>query len=161
MDMGIPEVDIAIIIRGNSMKKLIIPQLILFFVFLSFSDTSARTYWRTYIIDEITNEGIILKDFEGKRFLVHKDPNKIKGGPIEPGDYVRFDTVKNKMKKNPWQPAWITEIGSNSITLELHNGETAQVNMKRGYRDQFKKGDVVEYKASKGHLKKSHLQPLE
>ncbi|MEJ2333427.1 MAG: hypothetical protein P8Y08_11715 [Desulfobulbaceae bacterium] len=117
MDMGIPEVDIAIIIRGNSMKKLIIPQLILFFVFLSFSDTSARTYWRTYIIDEI--------------------------------------------KKNPWQPAWITEIGSNSITLELHNGETAQVNMKRGYRDQFKKGDVVEYKASKGHLKKSHLQPLE
>ncbi|MEJ2269127.1 MAG: hypothetical protein P8Y04_05055 [Desulfobulbaceae bacterium] len=51
------------------MKKLIIPQLILFFVFLSFSDTSARTYWRTYIIDEITNEGIILKDFEGKKSL--------------------------------------------------------------------------------------------
>ena len=90
-----------------------------------------------------------------------KSPDKIKGGPVKAGDYVRYDTVKNKMKKNPWQPAKITELGNNSITLMLHNGETAEVNMKRGYREQFKKGDLVEYKASKGQIKKSHLQPVE
>lgn len=143
------------------MKKLIIPILVSFALLFSFTNTDARTYWRTYIVDEITSEGIILKDFEGNRFMVNKNPNKIKGGPLEPGDYVRFDTVKNKMKKNPWQPARVTEIGSNSITLILHNGKTALVNMKKGYRDQFKKGDQVEYRASKGQIKKSHLQPLD
>ncbi|KPK23269.1 MAG: hypothetical protein AMJ61_16010 [Desulfobacterales bacterium SG8_35_2] len=127
------------------MKKLLIPLLLFFTVFFSLSNADARTYWRTFLVDEVTSQGIILRDFEGNRFLVDK----------------RYDTVKNKMKIHPWQPARITEIGNNSITLMLHNGETAEVNMKRGYREQFKKGDLVEYKASKGQIKKSHLQPVE
>ena len=143
------------------MKKLLIPLLLFFTVFFSLSNADARTYWRTFLVDEVTSQGIILRDFEGNRFLVDKSPDKIKGGPVKAGDYVRYETVKNKMKIHPWQPARITEIGNNSITLMLHNGETAEVNMKRGYRDQFKKGDLVEYKASKGQIKKSHLQPVE
>ena len=143
------------------MKKLIIPVLVLFSVLISFQSTDARTYWRTFLVDEITNEGIILRDFEGSRFLVKKNPNQIKGGQVKQGDSVRYDTVKNKMKKNPWQPAKITEINNNSISLQLQNGDKARVNMKSQYRDQFNKGDSVHYKASKGQIKKSGMQPLE
>jgi len=143
------------------MKKLIIPQLILFFVFLSFSDTNARTYWGTYIVEEVTNQGVVLKDFEGKTFLVDKKNNQIKGGPVKAGDAVSYDAVKNKMMKNPWQPAKITDIGNNFISIELLNGDTAEVNMKSSYRDRFKKGDHVEYQASRGKLKKSNIQPLD
>ena len=143
------------------MKKLIISLLILFSVFLSFSDTGARTYWETYIVEGVTDQGIVLKDFEGKTFLVDKKPNQIKGGPVKAGDAVRYDAVKNKMMKSPWQPAKITEVGNNSISIELLNGDAAEVNMKSSYRDRFKKGDHVQYQASRGKLKKSNIQSLD
>lgn len=143
------------------MRKLIIPLMVLFALFFSLPSAEAKTFWRTYLVDEITDQGIILKDFEGNKFVVDKNPNQIKGGPLKAGDSVRYDSVKNKLKRNPWQPAAITNIGNNSISILLQNGDTAEVNMKSKYREQFKVGDHVEYQASKGQIKKSGLQPLD
>lgn len=143
------------------MNKLIIPVLVFFAIIFTFSDIHAKTFWRTYLVDEITDQGIILKDFEGNKLVVDKKPNQIKGGPLKAGDSVRYDSVKNKLKRNPWQPATITNIGNNSISIGLQNGDTAEVNMKSKYRDQFKVGDHVEYQASRGKIKKSGLQPLD
>ena len=143
------------------MRKLIIPIMVLFALFFSLPNAEAKTFWRTYVVDEITDQGIILKDFEGNKFVVDKNPNQIKGGPLKAGDSVRYDSVKNKLKRNPLQPAIITNIGNNSISIELLNGDTAEVNMKSKYLDQFKVGDHVDFQASKGQIKKSGLQPVE
>ena len=137
------------------MKKFVILAIALIVVFASFSNSYAKTRYRTYEVAEIQSGGIVLMDFEGGRFLVEKDPSKIKGG-LKVGDSVRYDSTKNKLKKNPWQPAKITNIGSNSISLELKNGDTAEVNMRSKYQNEFKNGDQVSYNASKNQIKKSN-----
>ena len=137
------------------MKKLVILAITLILVFAGFSNSHAKTRYGTYEVAEIQSGGIVLMDFEGGRFLVEKDPNSIKGG-LKVGDSVRYDSRKNKLKKNPWQPAEITNIGSNSISLELKNGDTAEVNMRSKYQNEFKNGDQVSYNASKNQIKKSN-----
>ena len=136
------------------MKKLTILTITLLIIFAGFSNSYASSRYRTYEVVEIQSGGIVLMDFEGKKFLVDKKPHQIKGGPVKAGDTVSYDAIKNKMMKSPWQPATITKVSSNSISIELLNGGAVEVNMKRSYRDQFKKGDHVQYQASKGKLKK-------
>ncbi len=137
------------------MKNFILPAVALFLLFFSFQQSYAKTYYRTFEVAEITGEGIVLKDFEGGRLLVNKDPSGLKTG-----DSVRYDTVRNVLKKNPWQPATVTKMGNNSVTLKLNSGEKADVNMRSRYRDEFKEGDQVLYKASSGQIKKSNMQKL-
>ena len=146
--------------RGNKMKKLIIFAIALIVVFAGFPDSYAKTYWRTYEVAEIQSDGIVLMDFEGGRLLVEKDPSTISGG-LQVGDSVRYASVKNVLKKNPWQPAEITQMTDSTISLQLNNGNTAEVNMKSKYRDQFQKGDQVFYSASKGQIKSSNLKKIE
>ena len=119
------------------MKKLVILAVALIVVFASFPSSYAKTRYGTFEVAEIQSNGIVLMDFEGGRFLVEKDPNSIKGG-LKVGDSVRYDSAKNKLKKNSWQPAEITNIGSNSISLKLKNGDTAEVNMRSKYQNEFK-----------------------
>ena len=142
------------------MKKLIIFAIALFVVLAIYPDSYAKTYWGTYEVSEIQSDGIVLMDFEGRRFLVKKDPNMIKGG-LQVGDSVRYDSVRNILKKNQWQPAKITKMTDSTITLELISGEEVDVNMRSKYRDEFNKGDQVHYSASKGQIKKSNLKKLE
>ncbi|MFC1827103.1 hypothetical protein ACFLZQ_04145 [Thermodesulfobacteriota bacterium] len=142
------------------MKKLLIVAIALVVVIAGFQQSYAKTYWRTYEVAEIQSNGIVLMDFEGNRFLVKKDPGKIKGG-LQVGDSVRYDSVKNVLKKNPWQPAAITEITDNTITLELNSGEKVDVNMRSKYRNEFNKGDQVFYNASKKQLKNSTVKEVE
>jgi len=82
------------------MKRLIIFLIPMLMVLALFQNSYAKTYYRTFEVAEITGEGIVLKDFEGGRFLVEKDP-----GNLQVGDLVRYDTVRNRLKKSPWQPA--------------------------------------------------------
>ncbi|MEJ2333423.1 MAG: hypothetical protein P8Y08_11695 [Desulfobulbaceae bacterium] len=64
-------------------------------------------------------------------------------------------------KLNPWQPAKITKMTDRTITLQLRSGETVDVNMRAKYSNDFMEGDQVQYKASKGQIKKSNLPELE
>lgn len=142
------------------MKKLIIPAIALFVLFCSIPNSYANTYYSTFEVAEITSEGIILKDSEGGRFLVEKDPSTVSGG-LNVGDSVRYDPVRNVLKKNPWQPAEITKMTDRTITLQLRNDKNVDVNMRSKYSNNFNKGDQVHYKASTGQIKKSNLIELE
>jgi hypothetical protein len=138
------------------MKKLVIFAIALLSVLACFQNSYAKTYYRTFEVAEITSEGIVLKDFEGGRFLVKKDPSGYKVGEI-----VRYDTVREVLKKAPWQPAKVIEMNSNTVKLELHNKEQITINMKSHYRGQFTEGDTVQFKASTGQIKKSNLTELQ
>ncbi|MFC1827777.1 hypothetical protein ACFLZQ_07615 [Thermodesulfobacteriota bacterium] len=138
------------------MKKLIIVAITSLVIFACFHNSYARTYYRTFEVAEIRSDGIVLKDFEGGRFLIDKDPQ----GLIV-GDIVRYDTVRNRLRKSPWQPAKVTKMTDRTITLQLKNGEKVDVNMRSNYRGEFKKGDTVDYKASAGQIKKKNLMKLD
>jgi hypothetical protein len=142
------------------MKKLIFLAMALFFVFASLPNSYAKTYYRTFEVAEILSDGIVLTDFEGGRYKVDKDPNSIKGG-LKVGDSVRYDTVRNVLKKNPWQPATITKMDDRFITMQFKNGDTIDLVMQSKYQGKYKKGDQVFYKAASKQIKKSNLQPLE
>ena len=138
------------------MKRLIIFLIPLLMVLALFQNSYARTYYRTFEVAEITGEGIVLKDFEGGRFLVEKEP-----GDLQVGDLVRYDTVRNRLKKSPWQPATITKMTDRIITIETRGGERVDVNMRSKYLNEFTEGEQVHYNAAKGQIKKSNLQPVD
>jgi hypothetical protein len=142
-------------IRRDKMKKLVILAITLILVFAGFSNSHAKTRYGTYEVAEIQSGGIVLMDFEGRRFLVEKDPSNIKGG-LKVGDSVRYDSAKNKLKKNPWQPGEITNMTDKTLTLQLNNGDTVNVGMKSKYQNEFKNGDQVNYNASKSQIKRSN-----
>lgn len=138
------------------MKRLLILAIPLLVVFACFQNSYAKTYYRTFEVAEIQSDGIVLKDFEGGRFLLDKDP-----GGLKVGDTVRYDTVRNRLKKSPWQSAKITRMTDRTVTLRLNSGEKVDVNMRSSYRNEFKQGDQVKYKESSGQIKKSNLQKLD
>ena len=138
------------------MKRLIILTIPLFIILAAFQNSYADTYYQTYELAQIRSDGLILMDSEGNSHLADKDPGKLKIG-----DSVRWDKVRNVLKKNPWQPAIVTMMGNNTVTLKLNNGEKSDVNMRSQYRGKFKQGDQVLYKKSSGQIKKSNLQKLE
>ena len=134
------------------MKKLLIFAIPFFVIFTLFQNSYAKTYWRTFEVAEITSEGIVLQDFEGGRFLVNKDP-----GGYKVGDIVRYDTVKNRLKKSPWQPAEVIKMTDRTVTLLMNSGDKIDVNMRSSYRNEFAEGDQVKYNVTKGQIKKSNL----
>lgn len=138
------------------MKKLIIAVIASFVIFTCFQNSYAKRYYRTFEVAEIQSNGLILEDFEGGRFQIDKDPGKLKVG-----DSVRYDPVRNRLKKNAWQPATVTKVGNNSITLKLNNGEKLDSKMQSKYRGKFDQGDQVFYKASSQQIKMSNLQELD
>jgi len=142
------------------MKKTVILAIALLIIFAGFPNSYAKTYYKTFEIVEIQSDGIVLMDFEGGKLLVEKDPSTINGG-LKVGDSVRYNSVRNVLKKNPWQPAKITKMTDRTITLQLRSGETVDVNMRAKYSNDFMEGDQVQYKASKGQIKKSNLPELE
>ena len=95
-------------------------------------------------------------DSGGERYLIDKNPGKLKVG-----DSVRYDYVRNVLRKNPWQLATVTMMGNNTVTLKLNNGEKLDVNMRSQYRGKFNQGDQVFYKKSSKQIKKNNLQKLD
>jgi len=139
------------------MKKLLIFIIPLFIVLAFYQNTYAKSYYRTFEVAEVTSEGFILKDFEGGRFLVIKDPGDF---DLQVGDIVRYDSVRDRLKKSPWQPATILTMIDSTITIQTRHGDTVDVNMRSKYRNEFNEGDQVQYNAAKGQLMKDNLQPL-
>ena len=138
------------------MKKLIIASVAFLIIFACFQNSFAKSYYRTFEVAEIQSDGLVLEDFEGGRFHLDKNP-----GGLKVGDSVRYDSVRNRLKKSPWQPATVTNMGNNSITLELNNGEKVDVNMKSSYRNELQEGDQVKFKESSGQIKKRNVQKLD
>ncbi|UCD66158.1 MAG: hypothetical protein JSW69_00575 [Deltaproteobacteria bacterium] len=132
------------------MKTLILFLAALFFLFSGFQISYADTYFQTFEIVEINDKGIILKDFEDGKFGIKKDPSGFKVG-----DMVRYDTVRDILRKSAWQPAKIKKMGDTTITLKLRNGDLVDIKMKTKYRNEFNEGDLVKYKAKEDQLKKS------
>ena len=118
------------------MKKLLILAIPFFFLSVLFQNSYAKTYWRTFEVAEITSEGIVLQDFEGGRFLVNKNP-----GGYKVGDIVRYDTVKDRLKKSPWQPAEVIKMTDRTVTLQMNSGNKIDLNMHSSYRNEFAEGD--------------------
>jgi hypothetical protein len=146
--------------RRYKMNKLLILAIALVVVFASFPNSYARTRYRTFEVFEIQSDGIVLMDSEGGKFLVEKDSSKIKGG-LKVGDSVRYEPRKNRLKKNPWQPAKITKVTNRSLTLQLNNGDPVDVGMKSKFQGKFEQGDQVSYNASKDQIKKGTLPEQE
>ncbi len=134
------------------MKKLIIPAIALFVLFCSIPNSYAKTYYSTFEVAEITSGGIVLKNSEGGKFLVEKDPSTISGG-LNVGDSVRYDPVRNVLKKNTWQPAEITKMDDRTLTLKFNSGDTDDVSKQSKYRGKFKQGDQIFYNASSDKIK--------
>ena len=88
------------------MKKLILLFVPLFLVFACFQGSYAKSYYRTYAVAEIRDDGIVLKNADGDYFLIEKKP-----GAIKVGDIVRYDAVRKVLKKSPWQPARRSRTG--------------------------------------------------
>ena len=147
-------------IRRSKMKKLLILAIALLVVLGSFPNSYAKTRYGTFEVAEIQSDGIVLMDFEGKKFLVEKDASEIKGG-LKVGDSVRYAPGKSRLKKNPWQPAKITNITNNKLTLQLKNGDIIDVNMKSNYQGKFKQGDQVSYNIPKKQIKEGNLTEAE
>ena len=137
------------------MKKLLILAIALLVVLGSFPNSYAKTRYGTFEVAEIQSDGIVLMDFEGATFLVEKDPSKISGG-LKVGDSVRYDSAKNRLKKNSWQPAEIINMTDSTLTLELNNGDKVDVGMHSKYRNKFSKGDQVHYNPSKSQIKSNN-----
>lgn len=138
------------------MKKLIIVAIAFLAIFACFHNSYAKTFYRTFEVAEIQGDGIVLSDFEGGRFLIEKDPRGLKVG-----DSVRYDSVRNVLKKNPWQPATVTRMSDSTITMQFKNDDTIDLALQSKYRGKFKKGEQIFYKASSKQIKKSNLQQLE
>jgi hypothetical protein len=140
------------------MKRLIIITVALLIVIGFFSNSYARrgrNYYKTYEIVDFRVDGIVLQDFEGTRFLVDKDKQGYKIG-----DQVRYDNVRNRLKKSPWQPGTVTKVTNRVISLRLSDGNKVDVNMKSSWQGQFKKGDTVSYNVSNGKLKRSNTMQI-
>ena len=140
------------------MKRLIILAVALLIVIGCFNNSYARrgrNYYKTYEIVEFKKAGIVIKDFEGTKFLIDKDSQGYKIG-----DRVRYDNVRNRLRKSPWQPATITKMTDRTISLRLSNGDKQDINMKSKYRGEYRKGDIVHYNASNGQLKRSSTMQI-
>lgn len=137
------------------MKKIFFIAVTLFLVLTLSQHSYAKTYYRTYKVAEITVDGIVLEDLDGKQLLVNKDAS---GYMV--GDLVRYDKVRNVLRKSPWQFATVSKITDRAITLKLTNGKKAEISMRASYRNEFAEGEQVSFKASTGQIKKSNLPPV-
>jgi hypothetical protein len=137
------------------MKKImffILPFLLL----LAFSQNTHAGSYIKYEIVEIQSEGIVVKDNQGKLSLIKNDPADLKVG-----DIVTYDSIRERMRKSPWQLATITEMNNSTITLQPKNGESLKtINMRAHYRGEFSPGEEVLYKESAKQIKKSNFQDL-
>ena len=138
------------------MNKLIIFTISLFMVFAFLQNSYARSSYLSYEVVEIRSEGIVVKNSRGELSLIKKDP-----GDIKAGDIVRYDSIRNRLKKSSWQLANIIEMANSTITLRLKNGKELDINMRSKYREEFSQGDQVFFKESSGQLKKSNFQQLD
>ena len=132
------------------MKRLVMPAIVMLFLFCFTSSSFADTFWRTYEVVAISANSLTLVDSDGVQIEVNKDPKDYKVGYK-----VRYDDVRNVLKKDRWQDYTVRKVSSSSITLDHKTGDT--LTLKSGdvktQLGKFKKGDMVRYDSVDRHLK--------
>ena len=131
------------------MKKLgIYIFVISVFVFIGFqlSEAAKDDYYRTYEIIGITENGLTLQDSKGNTVEIDKNPKDYKVGYI-----VRYDKIRNRLRKNSWQKYKVTAVTRDAVTLQHKTGDTLSVD--GYYIGKYNVGDQVRYNYDKNKLK--------
>ena len=135
------------------MKKLLLPAISLLFVLVIFQNSYASSPYLSYEVTELRSDGIVVKDSRGNLSLIKKDP-----GDIKVGDIVRYDSIRHRLRKSPWQLAKIIEMTDSRVTLQIGADEKVDINMRTKYRGEFKEGDEVQYNEAKGQIIKNTIE---
>ena len=135
----------------NFAKKIHVLALAIMFLLWSFSLSNSDTYWRTYEVIAISNNSLTLADSDGTQIVVHKEDTK----DYKVGYNVRYDDVRDVLKKDRWQDYTVREVSNNSIILEHKTGDELKLESGelKTSLDKFKKNDKVSYDAVGEHLK--------
>ena len=138
------------------MKIFLFLAIPLFLVLTSMQYSHARSAYLTYEVTGIRSDGIVVRNTKG-------DLSFIKRGPadFQVGEIIKYDYVRDRLRKSPWQLAEIVAKTNSTITLQLNNGRNLDVPMRGRYRGEFKQGEKVFYKEATGQLKKSNFQQLD
>jgi hypothetical protein len=132
------------------MKIKLVPMLAIMFLLCTISTSFGDTYWRTYEVLAKSDNSLILVNSAGGQIEVFKDPQDYKVGYK-----VRYDSVRNILKKYHWQDYTVRKVSSSSITLKHKTDDS--LTLKSGevktHFNKFKKGDAVSYDAANKHLK--------
>ena len=129
------------------MLQVLTPLFLLCFAGNSFGET----FWKTYEVVAISGNTLTLVDIEGTQVEVNNKDNI----DITVGYRVRYDDVRDTLKKDRWQNYTVRKVSSSSITLEHKTGNTltlasGDVKTQLG---KFKKGNMVSYDSVGKHLK--------
>ena len=131
-------------------KQILVPMLAILFLLCIISTGFGDTYWATYEIVAISDNSLTIVDSNGNGAVVNKDPKDYKVGYK-----VRYDNVKDILKKERWQDYTVRKISSSSITLKHKTGDS--LILKSGdvktHLNKFKKGDAVSYDSIEKRLK--------
>jgi hypothetical protein len=132
------------------MKRLMMPLLVCLFMFSFASTGFGDTYWRTYEVVAISDNSLTLVDSDNTQIEVNKDPKDYKVGYK-----VRYDDVRDVLKKNRWQNYTVRKVSSSSITLVHKTGDTLTLGSGdvKTHLGKFKKGDTVRYDSIDKHIK--------
>ena len=132
------------------MKRLVIPVITMLFLFCTISSSFGDTFWRTYEVVAISANSLTLVDSDGIQVEVNKDPKDYKVGYK-----VRYDDVRDVLKKDRWQDYTVRKVSSSSITLVHKTGDSLTLGSGdvKTQLGKFKKGDAVSYDSVDKHLK--------
>jgi len=131
-------------------KTILMSTILILFLFCSLELSFGDTYYRTYEIAAISANSLTLVDEDGNQIVVNQAPKDFKVGYK-----VRYDNVRDILKKERWQDYTVLEIASDSITLLHKNGDKLKLesaDLKTPISD-FKKGDAVSYDSIGKELK--------
>jgi len=136
--------------EGFMKKLLLIPTILILFLFCGLENSHGDMYYRTYEIVAISDNGLTLVDEDGNQIEVNQDPKDYKVGYK-----VRYDNVRGILKKERWQDYTVLEISSDSITLIHKNGDKLKLESSdlKTHISDFKKGEAVSYDSVDKHLK--------
>jgi hypothetical protein len=132
------------------MKRVVMAAIAMLFLFCTINSSFGDTFWRTYEVVAISDNSLTLVDSDGIQIEVNKDPKDYKVGYK-----VRYDNVRDILKKDHWQDYTVIKVSSSSITLKHKTGDTITLgsgDVKTHISD-FKKGDKVSYDSVDKHIK--------
>ena len=108
-------------------------------VLVLFQNSHASSPYVPYEVVEIQKEGILAKDHKGQLHLIKKDP-----GDTKVGDIIRYDYIRNRLRKSPWQLAKIIEMTESTIKPDFYNDITVCDNISEyGYLYQQYNGYIL------------------
>jgi len=123
------------------MKKISILFLVaLFCMLLGYQSSFARDFYKTYVVAEISENSLTLKNSAGELITVDKDPEGYKVGYD-----VRYDKVRNRLKEHRWQDYEVIKVTERSITLQHKTGD--KLSVQGNFYRKYNQGDQVRYDA--------------